>query len=158
MKPVPLVMLSSKPACDSSENHAPAEPGDEPADDHGLVADLDRRRCRASRRRAGSRRRTGRAGPNGVLEQHEPVTRDDDEHREEDRLVREQLLADDRDVGQHRERDRPVWHAGRDARAATITSERRKPVSPSASRLITTPEMIWSTRNVTDSERVQQRR
>ena len=28
----------------------------------------------------------------------------------------------------------------------TITCDRRKLVSPSASRLMTTPEMIWSTR------------
>ena len=33
---------------------------------------------------------------------------------------------------------------------STSTSERRNPVTPRASRLITTPEMIWSTRNVTD--------
>ena len=32
---------------------------------------------------------------------------------------------------------------------STSTSERRKPVSPRASRLITTPAMIWSTRKVT---------
>ena len=37
-----------------------------------------------------------------------------------------------------------------------ITSERRNPVSPSASRLMTTPEMIWSTRRLTLSARVQQ--
>ena len=30
MKPVPLVMLSWKPACDSSENHAPASPAMRP--------------------------------------------------------------------------------------------------------------------------------
>ena len=30
MKPVPLVMLSSKPACDSSENQAPASPAIRP--------------------------------------------------------------------------------------------------------------------------------
>ena len=33
----------------------------------------------------------------------------------------------------------------------TITCERRKLVRPSASRLITTPEMIWSTRKLTDT-------
>ena len=33
----------------------------------------------------------------------------------------------------------------------TMTCERRKLVVPSASRLITTPEMIWSTRKVTDT-------
>ncbi len=38
-----------------------------------------------------------------------------------------------------------------DTPVSTMTSERRKPVRPSASRLITTPEMIWSTRKVTDS-------
>ena len=33
----------------------------------------------------------------------------------------------------------------------TITSERMKPVTPRARRLITTPEMTWSTRNDTHS-------
>ena len=42
MKPVPLVMLSSKPACDSSENHAPASPAISPPMTTAAVADADR--------------------------------------------------------------------------------------------------------------------
>ena len=63
MKPAEFVMLSSKPDWASIENHAPARPGDEATEDHRLVAGDDDTDADAFRRRAGSRRRIGRAVP-----------------------------------------------------------------------------------------------
>ena len=93
--------------------------------------------------------------PHGVREQHEPRQRHDHEHREEDRLVREELLADHRDASTAPASRSPTCSRPSRSRVGTITCDRRKLVRPSASRLITTPEMIWSTRNVTEHERVQ---
>ena len=120
------------------------------ADHHGPVADPDdvdaerlgRVRVLADRPHPQAERRA---------EEHQAGADDHGEHGEEDRLVREQLRS--RRSGCRTGAARRWRLVGTPVviPVSTITSERRNPVTPRANRLITTPEMIWSTRNVTDS-------
>ena len=107
-----------------------AEPGDEPADHHGAVADADRIDAERSRRRAGARRPTAPAARTRVRNSTQARDGDDHEHGEEDRLVGEELRADDRDVGQQRQADGGRWARRWRCPVSTSTSERRKPVRP----------------------------
>ena len=75
------------------------QPGDQPADHHGPVADADR----VDAERLGGVRVLADGAdpqPEAGVAQHEPGQADDDEHGEEDRLCGEELVTDDREVGQ----------------------------------------------------------